>query len=97
MQAWITLIKWILRPVLFVFTAFLAWYKATINRSANTLTNMRSEAIEIDISNKDQQLGPGMYAEVKIPLLSESKSLLIPNNAIVRSTERQYVIAIQEW
>ncbi len=83
-------------PVLFVFTAIPGReHKATISRSANTLTNMRSEAIEIDISNKDQQLKPGMYAEVKIPLLSESKSLLIPNNAIVRSTERQYVIAIR--
>jgi membrane fusion protein, multidrug efflux system len=28
--------------------------------------------------------------------LSEAKSLLIPNNAIVRSTERQYVITVKE-
>lgn len=35
---------------------------------------------------------PGMYAEVKIPMQSDAKSLLVPNSAIVRSTERKYVI-----
>lgn len=84
-------------PVSFVFNAMPGQeHKATISRSANTLTNMRSEAIEIDINNKNQQLKPGMYAEVRIPLLSEAKSLLLPNHAIVRSTERQYVIAIRQ-
>ncbi|WP_336515931.1 efflux RND transporter periplasmic adaptor subunit [Pollutibacter soli] len=84
-------------PVRFVFNANPGKeYQASISRSANTLTQMRSEAIEIDIQNNDQQLKPGMYAEVKVPLLSESKSLSIPDNAIVRSTERQYVIAIRE-
>lgn len=67
-------------------------HTAKIGRSANALGNMRSEAIEIDVLNKDGQLKPGMYAEVKIPLLSGAKSLLVPNPAIVRSTERKYVI-----
>lgn len=83
-------------PVSFVFNAMPGeTRKAVISRAANALTNLRSEAIEIDLDNKDQQLKPGMYAEVKIPLLSEAKSLLIPNHAIVRSTERQYVIAVR--
>jgi hypothetical protein len=33
-----------------------------------------------------------MYAEVRIPMLSGAKSLLVPNNAIVRSTEHEYVV-----
>lgn len=83
-------------PVSFVLNAIPGEErKARISRVANALTNLRSEAIEIDLDNANQQLKPGMYAEVKIPLLSESKSLLIPNNAIVRSTERQYVIAVR--
>jgi multidrug efflux pump subunit AcrA (membrane-fusion protein) len=53
---------------------------------------MRSEAIEIDVSNKSGNLKPGMYAEVKIPMLSGAKSLLVPNTAIVRSTEKEYVV-----
>ncbi len=83
-------------PVRFVFNTNPGKvYSAKISRSAKTLTQMRSEAIEIDIDNKDVELKPGMYAEVRVPLLSESKSLSIPDNAIVRSTERQYVIAIR--
>ncbi|WPU98433.1 efflux RND transporter periplasmic adaptor subunit [Mucilaginibacter sp. cycad4] len=67
-------------------------HSAKISRSANALGIMRSEAIEIDVLNKDGQLKPGMYAEVKIPMRSGAKSLLVPNSAIVRSTERKYVI-----
>lgn len=84
------------KPVSFVLNSMPEnIHQAKISRSANTLTNMRSEAIEIDIQNKKQKLKPGMYAEVKVPLLSEAKSLLIPNNAIIRSTERQYVITVK--
>ncbi|MES2063047.1 MAG: efflux RND transporter periplasmic adaptor subunit [Bacteroidota bacterium] len=68
---------------------------ASISRSANALGSMRSEAIEIDVHNPDGNLKPGMYAEVKIPMLSGAKSLLVPNNAIVRSTERQYVVTVK--
>lgn len=68
--------------------------KEMISRSANSLGDGRSEAIEIDIKNDDLKLKPGMYGEVKIPLLSAAKSLLVPNDAIVRSTERQFVIRV---
>lgn len=68
--------------------------KAYISRSANALGSQRSEAIEVDVNNSAQRLKPGMYGEVKIPLLLGAKSLLVPNNAIVRSTERQYVIKV---
>ena len=71
-------------------------HTAKISRSANALGNMRSEAIEIDVINKNGQLKPGMYAEVKIPMLSGAKSLLVPNTAIVRSTEREYVITVRD-
>lgn len=85
------------RPVTFVFNAMPGKENhATISRSANALSSLRSEAIELDINNHSLDLKPGMYAEVKIPLLSEAKSLLLPNNAIVRSTERQYVITVKE-
>lgn len=67
---------------------------ARISRSANALSTLHQEAIEIDVNNKNNNLKPGMYAEVQIPMLSGAKSLLVPNGAIVRSTERQYVIAV---
>jgi membrane fusion protein (multidrug efflux system) len=70
-------------------------HSGKISRSANALGNMRSEAIEIDVTNKEGQLKPGMYGEVKIPMLSGAKSLLVPNGAIVRSTERKYIIVVK--
>ncbi len=83
------------QPVYVNFTAIPGLnIKAMISRSANSLGSGRSEAIEVDVKNDDLKLKPGMYGEVKIPLLSASKSLLVPNDAIVRSTERQFVIKV---
>src|SRR6201996_3086345 len=83
------------QPVTFIFNAMPGQsHNATISRSANALGSMRSEAIEIDVANKNGQLKPGMYAEVSIPMLSGAKSLLVPNSAIIRSTEHEYVIAV---
>ena len=52
---------------------------AKISRSANALSTLHQEAIEIDVNNKNTMLKPGMYAEVQIPMLSGAKSLLVPN------------------
>jgi membrane fusion protein (multidrug efflux system) len=71
-------------------------HTARISRSANALSNMRSEAIEIDVANPDGKLKPGMYAEARIPMRSGAKSLLVPNSAIVRSTERKYVVIVRD-
>ncbi|MFL5745074.1 MAG: efflux RND transporter periplasmic adaptor subunit [Niastella sp.] len=85
------------RPASFVFNSMPEkTHEAKISRSANALTGLRAEAIEIDVLNDKQLFKPGMYAEVKVPLLSQARSLLIPNNAIVRSTERQYVVTVKE-
>ncbi|RYG00315.1 MAG: efflux RND transporter periplasmic adaptor subunit, partial [Chitinophagaceae bacterium] len=70
-------------------------HKAKISRSANALGTLRSEAIEIDIANPSGNFKPGMYAEVTIPLISAAKTLLVPTNSIVRSTERQYLVVVE--
>ncbi|QJD98356.1 efflux RND transporter periplasmic adaptor subunit [Mucilaginibacter robiniae] len=81
------------QPVSFVFNAMPGKkFSAKISRSANSLGSMQQEAIEIDVFNPDGKLKPGMYAEVAIPMLTGAKSLLVPNNAIIRSTEHEYVI-----
>jgi membrane fusion protein (multidrug efflux system) len=85
------------QPVTFTFNAMPGDEQtAKISRSANALGSMHSEAIEIDVVNKNGNLKPGMYAEVKIPMVTGAKSLLVPNSAIVRSTEREYVIAVRD-
>jgi len=84
------------QPVTFTFNALPGKKEtAKISRSANSLGSMQQEAIEIDVTNKNGQLKPGMYAEVWIPMLSGAKSLLVPNSAIVRSTEREYVVVVR--
>ena len=84
------------QPVRFTFNAMPGIEQtAKISRSANALGSMRSEAIEIDVQNPKDSLKPGMYAEVRIPMLSGAKSLLVPNPAIVRSTEREYVVVVK--
>jgi membrane fusion protein (multidrug efflux system) len=85
------------RPVSFTFNAMPgASQTAKISRSANSLGSMQQEAIEIDVLNKSGKLKPGMYAEVNIPMKSGAKSLQVPNNAIIRSTEHEYVIAVRD-
>ncbi|QEC65132.1 efflux RND transporter periplasmic adaptor subunit [Mucilaginibacter ginsenosidivorans] len=82
-------------PVNFTFNAMPGQqHTAKISRSANALSTMHQEAVEIDVPNKNDMLKPGMYAEVQIPMRSGAKSILVPNTAIVRSTERQYVITV---
>jgi membrane fusion protein (multidrug efflux system) len=81
------------KPVTYTLNAFPGNVQtATISRSANSLGSMQQEAIEIDVTNDNGLLKPGMYAEVNIPMRSGSKSLLVPNSAIVRSTELEYVV-----
>lgn len=85
------------QPVSFTFNAMPGVeHTARISRSANSLGGMRSEVVEIDVTNDNGQLKPGMYAEVKIPMLSGAKSLLVPTSAIIRSTERRYVVTIRD-
>jgi len=70
-------------------------FKASISRSANSLDmKFRSEAVEIDVINDKGLIKPGMYAEVKIPLIQKTPPLIVPTSAIVKSTERHYVVAV---
>lgn len=71
-------------------------HKARISRAANALSGLRSEAVEIDVENKDDNMKPGMYAEVTVPMQSGVKTLAVPNSAIVRSTEREYIIKVED-
>jgi len=85
------------QPVTFTFNAMPGQvHTAKISRSANALGSMQQEAIEIDVLNNNGQLKPGMYAEVNIPMQTGAKSLLVPNNAIIRSTEHEYVIVVRD-
>jgi len=54
----------------------------------------RSMAVELDVRNADLRLGAGMYPEVQWPVRRPQPSLLVPPTSIVTTTERTFVIRV---
>ena len=54
----------------------------------------RSMAVELDVKNPDLRLSPGMYPEVQWPVRRPQPSLLVPPTSIVTTTERTFVIRV---
>jgi multidrug efflux pump subunit AcrA (membrane-fusion protein) len=49
-------------------------------------------AVELDVSNRDGSLSPGMYPSVKWPIRGSRPVLLVPKTSVVTTTERTFVI-----
>jgi RND family efflux transporter MFP subunit len=56
----------------------------------------RSMAVELDVRNSDLRLGAGMYPEVHWPVKRSHASLLVPPTSIVTTTERTFVIRVND-
>jgi len=70
-------------------------FSAVIKRAAGSLdTKLRAERIEMDISNNDKKLLPGMIAEVSIPTSAHDSGFVVPKTALINSTERVFVIKV---
>ncbi|MBI3401200.1 MAG: efflux RND transporter periplasmic adaptor subunit [Acidobacteria bacterium] len=54
----------------------------------------RSMAAELDVKNPDLRLSAGMYPEVQWPIRRPQPSLLVPPTSIVTTTERTFVIRV---
>jgi membrane fusion protein (multidrug efflux system) len=77
-------------------------FKAKIARLAGALdTRLRSERVEMDVTNAGKKLLPGMIAEVDIPMPARDSSFVIDRTAIVNSQEKVFVIRVRnnkaEW
>jgi len=71
-------------------------FTGIISRQANSLDEKyRSESVELDVLNTDNVLMPGMYAEVLLPIIGHSNACIIPQTAVVTSTEKKYVIKVK--
>ncbi|WDF56640.1 efflux RND transporter periplasmic adaptor subunit [Mucilaginibacter sp. KACC 22063] len=57
---------------------------------------LRAEHLEMDVYNKDKVLLPGMSAEVTVPLPSRDSTFILPKNAVIRSTEKVFVIKVDD-
>ncbi len=55
---------------------------------------LRSERVELDVSNTDGTLLPGMVAEVSIPLKSRNLPFVVPKSAVVTAAEGIFVIKV---
>jgi membrane fusion protein (multidrug efflux system) len=70
-------------------------FSGSISRKANSLDQkFRSELVEIDVANSDNTLMAGMYAEVLLPLNGHTNASIVPQSALVTSTEKKYVIKV---
>jgi membrane fusion protein (multidrug efflux system) len=54
----------------------------------------RTMAVELDVKNPDLRLSAGMYPEVQWPVKRPQASLLVPPTSIVTTTERTFVVRV---
>ena len=68
-------------------------YLGTVARSAHALdTKTRAMPVELDVTNIDGSLSPGMYPTVKWPVRRSRPALFVPATSVVTTTERTFVI-----
>lgn len=71
-------------------------FQAKVSRIAGALDNrLRSQRIEMDVSNTKRKLVPGMVAEITVPLQSNSQAFLVPATAVLNSTQGIFIIRVQ--
>lgn len=80
----------------------LAEYQAHFGRSSNSLLEKnRTMLAEFDYNNADNSLKAGMYAEVKIPVMRNRRTLFVPKTSVLHSTEGVFLVKIRndiaEW
>lgn len=52
--------------------------------------------VELDVGNANGRLAAGMYPSVKWPVHGSQKVLLVPLSSIVNTSERTFVIRVQD-
>jgi membrane fusion protein, multidrug efflux system len=77
-------------------------FHGVIARPAHTLDlKMRSMLVELEVANPKLTLTSGMFAEVQWPVSRGRPSLFVPRTAVVRTSERQFVVRVRngvaEW
>jgi membrane fusion protein (multidrug efflux system) len=70
-------------------------FYGTANLVAHDLDEKtRTMAVELDVKNADLRLSAGMYPEVQWPVRRPQPSLLLPPTTIVTTTERTFVVRV---
>lgn len=77
-------------------------FSGIVRRIAESVDiDTRTMAVELDVSNSDHRLTPGMFAEVLWPIRRSLPTLFVPQSAVVKTTEKTFVIRVRndivEW
>ncbi len=56
----------------------------------------RTMPVELDVANPSGRLAPGMYAETSWPVRRRQDSLLVPPSAVKSTTERTFVVRVND-
>lgn len=77
-------------------------FSGIVRRIAESVDiDTRTMAVELDVNNSDRRLTPGMFAEVLWPMRRNSPTLFVPLSAVVKTTEKTFVIRVHndiaEW
>lgn len=77
-------------------------FTARLARSAGSLDGRtRSMMVEADVVNRDGALAPGMFPDVRWPIVRAASGLMVPATAVVTTTERTFIIRVEagkaEW
>ncbi len=72
-------------------------FEGKVSRFSGSLDRQtRTMETEIDFSNKDGRLIPGMYAEAVLSLAKNANELCIPTEAVSRSNNEATVLALND-
>ncbi len=72
-------------------------FTAKLARLARALDpKTRTMAVELDVNNADGRLAPGMFAEIRWPARRARPSLFVPRSAVATTTERTFVVRVQD-
>ncbi|RZJ65371.1 MAG: efflux RND transporter periplasmic adaptor subunit [Flavobacterium sp.] len=71
-------------------------FDAKIARMSGALdARLRSERVEMDVTNSTKRLKPGMIAEVILPLNAPDSTVVVPKTAVVTSSEGVFVLLVE--
>lgn len=71
-------------------------FRGKVTRNAGALVNgSRTMLVEVDLPNPELTLRPGMYAEVRITLSSNSSMPLVPDDAVVYENGKIFVPVVR--
>ncbi|MBT1688398.1 efflux RND transporter periplasmic adaptor subunit [Dawidia soli] len=70
-------------------------FQARVARLAGALdTRLRAERIEMDVTNDNKRLLPGMIADVVVPLPAKDSTFIVPKRAVVNAPEKVFIIKV---